>query len=87
MPALAARFFIFFLDLPKQFTVGCIEFQTFNAIMVLVLILARKDAFALGIRQSNNPIGAGPSAVDMAVNVVIGLFSFFAFRKVTDEED
>ncbi|MBQ6599739.1 MAG: sodium:panthothenate symporter, partial [Lentisphaeria bacterium] len=40
MPALAARFFMYFLDLPKKFTIAGIEFGTFNTIMVVVLIAA-----------------------------------------------
>ena len=40
MPALAARFFMYFLDLPKKFMLAGIEFSTFNTIMVVVLIAA-----------------------------------------------
>lgn len=40
MPALAARFFMYFLDLPPEFTFLGIEFSTFNAIMVVVLVMA-----------------------------------------------
>ena len=40
MPALAARFFIYFWDLPQYFTVCGISFSTFNVLMVAVLTLA-----------------------------------------------
>ena len=40
MPALAARFFIYFLDLPKTFTLFGFEISTFNAIMIIVLVVA-----------------------------------------------
>ena len=40
MPALAARFFMYFLDLPHHFSVGGIEFSTFHVIMFVVLCTA-----------------------------------------------
>ena len=40
MPALAARFFIYFWNLPQHFTVCGISFSTFNVLMVAVLTLA-----------------------------------------------
>ncbi|MBE6388495.1 MAG: sodium:panthothenate symporter [Lentisphaerae bacterium] len=40
MPALAARFFIYFLDLPQHFTVGGVEVSTFHLLMLVVLTLA-----------------------------------------------
>lgn len=40
MPAIAARFFIYFLDLPHQFTVCGITFPTFLVIIILCLVLA-----------------------------------------------
>ena len=40
MPSLAARFFIYFLDLPKTFQVFGVEFPTFNALMLLLLSIA-----------------------------------------------
>ena len=40
MPALAARFFMYFLDLPHHFTVAGIPISTFHLIMVVVLVTA-----------------------------------------------
>ena len=40
MPALAARFFMYFLDLPKKFSVFGLEISTFNLIMIIVLVIA-----------------------------------------------
>ena len=40
MPALAARFFIYFLDLPEHIQIGSLSISTFHAIMVLVLVMA-----------------------------------------------
>ena len=40
MPALAARFFIYFMDLPQHFTLCGIEFSTFHLIMLIVLTVA-----------------------------------------------
>ena len=40
MPALAARFFMYFLDLPKQFVFLGIKLNTFNTIMFVVLVVA-----------------------------------------------
>ena len=40
MPALAARFFMYFLNLPKHFTLCGIEWDTFNIIIVICLIMA-----------------------------------------------
>ncbi len=40
MPAIAARFFIYFLDLPRSFTVCGIEVSTFGVIVVLCLTIA-----------------------------------------------
>ena len=40
MPALAARFFIYFMDLPQHFTLWGIEFSTFHVIMLVVLTIA-----------------------------------------------
>ena len=40
MPALAARFFMYFLDLPKKFEFLGMTFTTFNTIMIMVLIVA-----------------------------------------------
>ena len=40
MPALAARFFIYFLDLPNTFKLFGFQVSTFNAIMVIVLTAA-----------------------------------------------
>ena len=40
MPALAARFFIYFIDLPQTFTVCGIPISTFHFIMLLVLTIA-----------------------------------------------
>ena len=40
MPALAARFFIYFLDLPQHFTVAGVEVSTFHLLMLVVLTLA-----------------------------------------------
>ena len=40
MPALAARFFMYFLDLPQQFDLLGVSFSTFNTIMVVVLVAA-----------------------------------------------
>ena len=40
MPALAARFFIYFLDLPRQFTLFGMQITTFNFIMIVVLTIA-----------------------------------------------
>ncbi len=40
MPALAARFFIYLLDLPKSFCVFGISIETFNLVMILVLTSA-----------------------------------------------
>ena len=40
MPALAARFFMYFLDLPHRFTLAGIEFSTFHLIMLVVLVTA-----------------------------------------------
>ena len=40
MPALAARFFIYFMDLPQHFTLWGIEFSTFHIIMLVVLTIA-----------------------------------------------
>ncbi len=40
MPALSARFFIYFMDLPQQFTVCGLTISTFHAIMILVLTMA-----------------------------------------------
>ena len=40
MPALAARFFIYFLDLPHKFSLLGIEFSTFHFIMFVCLVMA-----------------------------------------------
>ena len=40
MPSLAARFFIYFLDLPKSFTLLGMTIPTFNFIMIIVLTIA-----------------------------------------------
>ena len=40
MPALAARFFMYFLELPKNFNFLGFNFSTFNTIMIFVLFLA-----------------------------------------------
>ena len=40
MPALAARFFIYFLGLPQYFKLGGVEISTFHALMALILFLA-----------------------------------------------
>jgi len=40
MPALAARFFIYFMDLPRHFTFCGITFSTFHLIMIVVLTMA-----------------------------------------------
>ena len=40
MPSLAARFFIYFLDLTKSFTLLGIQIPTFNFIMIIVLTIA-----------------------------------------------
>ena len=40
MPALAARFFIYFLGLPKNFTFCGIEFSTFHVLVLVVLVMA-----------------------------------------------
>jgi len=40
MPALAARFFVYFLALPEKFTLCGVQMTTFNTIMVVVLIAA-----------------------------------------------
>ena len=40
MPALAARFFMYFLDLPKEFTFLGMTWSTFNTIMAVVLVVA-----------------------------------------------
>ena len=40
MPAIAARFFINFLDLPRTFTVCGMNFSTFNTIMIITVSLA-----------------------------------------------
>ena len=40
MPALAARFFIYFLDLPEHFTFLGLQLPTFNMLMILILTLA-----------------------------------------------
>ena len=40
MPAIAARFFIYFLDLPRSFSVCGIEISTFGVIVVLCLTIA-----------------------------------------------
>ena len=40
MPALAARFFIYFLDLPQNFMLFGIEWSTFHVIMLICLFMA-----------------------------------------------
>ncbi|MBE6367330.1 MAG: sodium:panthothenate symporter [Lentisphaerae bacterium] len=40
MPALAARFFIYFLDLPHYFTLWGIEISTFHLVMIICLFMA-----------------------------------------------
>ena len=40
MPALAARFFIYFLDLPQSFTLFGLECSTFHVIMLVCLVMA-----------------------------------------------
>ncbi|MBO5721911.1 MAG: hypothetical protein J6S19_02240 [Lentisphaeria bacterium] len=40
MPALSARFFIYFMDLPQQFTVCGLTLSTFHVIMLIVLTMA-----------------------------------------------
>ena len=40
MPALAARFFIYFLDLPHKFTLCGVELTTFHVIMLICLFMA-----------------------------------------------
>lgn len=40
MPALAARFFMYFLDIPKQFDFLGIEWNTFNVIIIVCLVMA-----------------------------------------------
>lgn len=40
MPALAARFFIYFLDLPRHFTVFGLQVSTFMLILVIALFMA-----------------------------------------------
>ncbi len=39
-PAIAGRFFIYFLDLPHQFTLGGLTFQTFHVVMALCVLLS-----------------------------------------------
>ena len=40
MPAIAARFFIYFLDLPHQFSIFGITFPTFLLVIIICLVLA-----------------------------------------------
>jgi len=48
MPALAARFFIYFLDLPRTISIFGFEIQTFMLIVVLTLIMAVSIIFMGG---------------------------------------
>ena len=40
MPALAARFFIYFLDLPERFALCGLQLPTFNVLMLVILTMA-----------------------------------------------
>ncbi len=48
MPALAARFFIYFLGWPNEFELFGITFSTFNMLMLLILLLAVSIIFMGG---------------------------------------